>query len=126
MQDTSFDRPHVVILGAGVRLAAFPHGDRNGRTLPLMRNLVETVGLEPLLNKYGVSYGGEDFEALYSRLASSDGDAEVLRKIEEAVQSYFSPMELPDEVTLYDHLVLSLRAKDLIASFNWDPLLVQA
>jgi hypothetical protein len=35
-------------------------------------------------------------------------------------------MELPDEPTIYDHLVLSLRNKDFIATFNWDPFLVQA
>src|ERR1043166_171626 len=35
-------------------------------------------------------------------------------------------MELPDQATLYDHLVLSLRGKDIIATFNWDPFLWQA
>ncbi len=28
--------------------------------------------------------------------------------------------------TLYDHLILSLRDKDVIATFNWDPFLIQA
>ena len=35
-------------------------------------------------------------------------------------------MELPDEPTLYDYLVLSLREKDIIATFNWDPFLALA
>jgi hypothetical protein len=35
-------------------------------------------------------------------------------------------MEIPDHVTLYDELLLTLRSKDLIATFNWDPLLLQA
>lgn len=35
-------------------------------------------------------------------------------------------MEIPTEPTLYDYLVLSLRKKDIIATFNWDPLLLQA
>lgn len=35
-------------------------------------------------------------------------------------------MQLPDCPTIYDHLVLSLRDKDAIATFNWDPLLPQA
>lgn len=35
-------------------------------------------------------------------------------------------MQLPDEPTIYDHLILSLRPKDLIATFNWDPFLYQA
>lgn len=39
---------------------------------------------------------------------------------------YFSTLQLPPIPTLYDYLVLSLRGKDLIASFNWDPFLIQA
>jgi hypothetical protein len=35
-------------------------------------------------------------------------------------------LQLPDEATLYDYLILSLREKDLIATFNWDPFLAQA
>lgn len=34
-------------------------------------------------------------------------------------------MEIPDEPTIYDYLILSLRSKDIIATFNWDPLLLQ-
>lgn len=33
---------------------------------------------------------------------------------------------LPDEPTFYDYLVLSLRPKDAIVTFNWDPLIIQA
>ena len=36
-------RPHLVILGAGASYAAFPNGDKNGRKLPLMNNIVEEV-----------------------------------------------------------------------------------
>ncbi len=35
-------------------------------------------------------------------------------------------MQLPEDPTIYDYLVLSLRSKDLIATFNWDPFLYQA
>jgi hypothetical protein len=41
-------RPHVVILGAGASLAAFPNGDRNGRRLPLMKDFVDVVALRGL------------------------------------------------------------------------------
>lgn len=34
--------------------------------------------------------------------------------------------QLPDEPNIYDFLVLGLTSKDLIATFNWDPFLVQA
>jgi hypothetical protein len=39
---------------------------------------------------------------------------------------YFQDMKLPEAATIYDYLVLSLRSRDLIATFNWDPFLYQA
>lgn len=35
-------------------------------------------------------------------------------------------MRLPDVPTIYDYLVMALRPKDPIATFNWDPFLTQA
>lgn len=118
--------PHVVILGAGASLAALPRGDRNGRRLPVMSNFVEVVGLEPILLKAGIDAGGENFEALYSRLVLEPRYADCARGVERAVFDYFAAMRLPDHPTIYDHLVLSLREKDFIATFNWDPFLLQA
>ena len=118
--------PHVVILGAGASLAAFPNGDRFGRKLPLMRNLVEIVGLEPLLNSYDVTSGYENFESLYDTLATSGEYSELLTELEGHVYSYFAAMRLPTEATIYDFLLLSLRDKDVIATFNWDPFLAEA
>lgn len=63
--------PHVTILGAGASLAALPDGDKNGRKLPLMNNLVEVVGLESLFEEYGLKYEGENFEATYDALVFS-------------------------------------------------------
>lgn len=64
------ESPHVVILGAGASLAALPNGDKNGRILPLMNNIVEVVGLQPLLDKFGVKYEGQNFESFYNDLGS--------------------------------------------------------
>ena len=118
--------PHVVILGAGASYAAFPHGDKNGRVLPLMRNMVEIIGLEPLLQSYGVTTGYEDFESLYDSLAADAKYKDLTIELENAVLAYFAEMRLPDEATLYDLLLLSLRDKDVIATFNWDPFLADA
>ena len=118
--------PHVVILGAGASLAAFPNGDRNGRKLPLMRNMVEVIGLEPLLQSYGVTTGYDNFESLYDDLSDNKNNEELLAKLEDAVRTYFAGMRLPPEATIYDLLLLSLRDKDVIATFNWDPFLAEA
>jgi len=119
-------RQHVVILGAGASLAAFPSGDKNGRELPLMRNLIDVVGLSGLLDEAGLKGDRSDFEQVYSELATTGQHPNLVAQIDRAIFDFFAAMELPDEPTLYDHLVLSLRRKDVIATFNWDPFLWQA
>lgn len=126
IQAPSMLRPHVVILGAGASYAAFPKGDKNGRELPLMHNIADKVGLGPLLDSAGVKEHRNDFEQLFSMLVSSGKHDELVVTIEQKIFDFFSSLKLPDEPTLYDHLVLSLRDKDVIATFNWDPFLWQA
>ena len=126
VQEPHVERPHILLLGAGASYAAFPNGDKNGRKLPLMYNIVDVLGLRPILQKAGISYGGENFESLYSSLVQSGNHQLCVDELEAAIFDYFGGMELPEEPTLFDHLVLSLRPKDYIATFNWDPFLVQA
>lgn len=125
IRDTRVQRPHVVILGAGASLAALPNGDRHGRQLPLMNNLVQVVGLQDQFRDAGLD-PSENFETLYSQLHASGKHLDLLAKIDSKVFEYFSEFRLPGEATIYDALVLSLRPKDVIATFNWDPLLYQA
>lgn len=116
--------PHVVILGAGASLAV--NGDRNGRKLPGMQNLIKVLGLELVIARHGIEYKGENFESWYSNLVANGGYPELCKELEEIIERYFTYMQLPDEATVYDYLILSLRNKDLIATFNWDPFLAQA
>jgi hypothetical protein len=119
-------RPHVVILGAGASYAAFPNGDKNGRKLPLMDNFVEALKLSKILSRANIDFDSENFEAIYDKLYQSEKFNGIRVELEEAIYDYFLRMAIPDEPTIYDHLLLSLRGKDVIATFNWDPLLVQA
>lgn len=128
-------RPHVVILGAGASLAAFPQGDANGRRLPLMWNLIQTLGLQEQLLAARPSLKEDratcerwcnDFEACFSELHDEDPGSALIKQIEAEVRNYFSQMQLPEHATLYDLLVLSLAQKDAIFSFNWDPFLADA
>src|SRR6266699_2228995 len=118
--------PHVVILGAGASLASFPRGDARGRQLPLMNNLIETVGLRPLIDQAGLSADIANFEEFYDELVTSGKNPKLVGQIEERVYDYFSTLSLPEQPTIYDYLVLCLRKTDLIATFNWDPFLAQA
>jgi hypothetical protein len=117
---------HVVILGAGASLAALPRGDRNGCKLPLMANFVDVVGLGDLLASKGINPPYDDFEGVYSEIAVETTNMQLRKQIEQRVYNYFSSLRLPNTPTLYDHLVLSLRPKDVIATFNWDPFLWNA
>jgi hypothetical protein len=118
-------KPHVVILGAGASIAALPAGDRNGKRLPDMRGLGSLPAVRELLQSAGLDDPEVDFEAAYAHIRS-EGPTEVADRIDAEVRSYFSDIEIVDDPTIYDHLLLSLRPKDLVATFNWDPLLVQA
>ncbi len=117
--------PHVVILGAGATRACIPRGDSDGRVAPVMLDFVTTLRLQPLFARAGIDWQGRNFEDLYHTLHGS-GHRDLEREIEQRVWDYFSAFHLPPGPTVYDYLLLSLRPKDLIATFNWDPLLLQA
>lgn len=119
-------RPHLVILGAGASRAAFPSGDLNGRRLPLMADFTEIVPVTPILEESRIDWRGKNFEELYTLLEGNPSYGEMQHELEDVVFNYFRDLQLPDAPTLYDELVLSLRPKDVIATFNWDPFLVQA
>lgn len=118
--------PHLIIIGAGASKAIFPEGDAKGKALPLMCELIEYLNLRPILKSHNIYCEETDFESMYDDLVSSGKYPELVKEIESCVQEYFSQLFLPEEATIYDYLVLSLREKDLIANFNWDPFLALA
>jgi len=118
--------PHVVILGAGASRAAFPNGETSGKIIPLMNDIMDVIALKDIIESEGINADYSNFEALYDDLVTKNTNLEAVKEIDEKVYNYFSSMRLPPEPTLYDYLILSLRKKDIIASFNWDPFLAQA
>ena len=118
--------PHVVILGAGASIAAYKDWGRIGSPLPSMPDLIDVLELRGAIASRGYSVDGLDFESFYDDLATCNSDPELKDIVEKRTYDYFSSLELPNKPTIYDYLVLSLRQKDLIASFNWDPFLLQA
>jgi hypothetical protein len=120
------NRPHVVLLGAGASQAAFPEGDANGRRVPVMNDLIEVLGLRDLLRPEGVLFEGRNFEDVYAHIHAHEELRSLRDTLESRIYSYFASLRIPEEPTIYDYLVLCLRDKDVIATFNWDPFLVQA
>jgi hypothetical protein len=108
--------PHVVLLGAGASKACIPKGDKNGKKISTM----DEIGKYIDLNWYKGTK--TNLEEIYQEL-----DNELLKiKFENQLFDYYSQFQIPDNPTVYDYLIISLSRKDLIASFNWDPLLIQA
>lgn len=118
--------PHVVLLGAGASIAAYLHWGRKGPCLPSMQDLIEVLSLRSVIEDAGYETAGLNFEAFYDDLSSSGKNDDLRVLIESRVYEFFSSLTLPDVPTIYDYLVLSLREKDIIATFNWDPFLLQA
>jgi len=117
--------PHLVILGAGASLAAFPEGDKNGKALPLMSSLFTDLNLTNTLKKSHVN-SFDNFEILYEAINNDPSKKKLQITLEEKISRYFYGMKILSTPTLYDYLILSLRKKDVIATFNWDPLLLQS
>lgn len=117
-------KPHIVLLGAGATKAAVPF-DRSGKQLPLLREIAADLNLRTLFPGALRDLAESDFEGAYSRLLDIETAKPQAAEIENAILQYFSQLELPPEPTLYDALMLSLREKDAIFTFNWDPFLIQ-
>lgn len=114
----------LVILGAGASRACIPSGDAEGRIVPLMADFVDVVDLRSELTAAGLQRM-RNIERIASKLVARR-ENDILARIDNKIRQYFAKLRLPDSLTTYDHLVTSLRSKDLIATFNWDPLLLQA
>ncbi len=105
-----------------------PQGDKYGKKIPLLDELPNIKGVvaewKELMENACPPPG--NFESQFSWLKQKDIYSSQLLKIEKTIVSYFESLHLPDYPTIYDYLVLGLRSKDIIATFNWDPFLIQA
>lgn len=119
-------KSHLFILGAGATKACIPNGDKNNLPSPVMEGFLSTIGKEDILSGVYLKTNSANIECIYSELSENSKYTAKVKEIENIIIEHFSSMQIPDEPTLYDYLILSLRRKDCIATFNWDPLLAQA
>src|SRR5438552_18625012 len=103
-------RPHVVVLGAGASRATCPAGDGTGRILPLMADLVDVLGLRCRLTQWGIN-PSRNFEEIFSELHAQGREGQIA-ELQSVVEAYFEGIVLPENPTIYDHLILSLREHD--------------
>ncbi len=122
----SKSRPHVVLMGAGASVATIPNGDKNGMRTSVMDGFIEKLGMSEIIANLNLETSSNNLEDIYAEIASKPEYEGVRIKLDKSIRDYFSSFEIPDAPTVYDYLLLSLREKDLVATFNWDPLLIQA
>ena len=125
-EKTYKERPHVVILGAGATVAAIPEGDKNGLKTSVMDGFLEKLGMSEIIGELHLDTDSENLEDIYSEIAEKQKYDSIRKQLDDSIREYFSAFIIPDAPTIYDFLLLSLRKKDLVATFNWDPLLLQA
>lgn len=113
--------PHVVILGAGASIATIPDGDKQGRNLSTMNGFFDTLGYDLNLEARFGKEQSRNLEELYNV-----ADQELKDEMEYLIEEHFKRIKIPDSPTIYDQLLIGLRSKDLVATFNWDPLIIQA
>ncbi len=114
-------RPHVVIVGAGASRAVM------GEKCPTMDVAIKQIGLEHLLDGIKLQTKSTNLEDIYSELFRRGEECKNARiAMENTLYDYFLKVHLPETLTIYDQLILSLTDKDCIISFNWDSLLIQA
>lgn len=118
--------PHIVIVGAGASVAAIPNGDKNGLQTSVMDGFLEKLGMSKMISSLNLVTQSKNLEDIYSEIAESPKYIEAREYLDKKIREYFSSLEIPNSPTIYDFLLLSLREKDMIATFNWDPLLLQA
>lgn len=119
-------RPHVVILGAGASCAAIPNGDKNGQKISAMKGFIDKLKMTDIIQSLNLSTSSNNLEDIYMEMDEREDCSNAKMELERRIEQYFSTFQIPDNPTVYDFLILSLRKKDFIATFNWDPLLVQA
>lgn len=122
--------PHVVLLGAGASCATIPNGDKNGKKISAMSGFIDNLSLSDVLEDISLKTTSNNLEEIYMELDERSISEPVCMgakiKLETRIRNYMLEFELPNTPTIYDFLMMSLTSKDIIATFNWDPLLVQA
>ena len=117
--------PHSTIFG-GINASEKTNGDKNGIKSPTINDFFIRTHMEHLLDDFEIKTTSTNLEDIYSELYENPKYKDKLGVLDDAIYDYFSKLRLPDEPTIYDLLILGLTKDDLIATFNWDPLLIQA
>lgn len=115
---------HLVILGAGSTIATIPEGDKNGMKSFTLDNLLTDPYFSSFVTKLNPKYNRLNVEQLCERLNKEN--IHLYNELVSLIRTKYAKLELPDNFTILERLIMSLKADDAIVSFNWDDLLIQA
>lgn len=85
-----------------------------------MNGMIQKLKLDDLMEDVKLDTECNNIEDIYSELYMKSEYKDVVTELEKRLYDYFDSLELPDEPTIYDMLILSLTEKAVIATFNWD------
>jgi len=120
------DKRHLVILGAGASIATIKEGDRYGNKISAMDNFISKANLSDILDEVDLETQSNNLEDIYAEMHSRIDCTDLRIELERKIEDYLRGFKLPENPKIYDMLILSLRGKDAIATFNWDPMLIEA
>lgn len=117
---------HLVILGAGATCAAYPNGDSYGNSIPGMDGFMKKTGLIEQFSEERTDLESEpNLEKLFAKWNDNPLKKTQCAKLEKLIYEYMSSLG-PIGMNLYVKLLLSLTNRDVIATFNWDPFIVES
>ena len=107
-------------------MAAIPNGDKNGKRSSVMEGFLSELGMTDLVSGVQLETHSSNLEDIYSEIHEKEEYSKIRLELDVRIRDYFSDFSIPDAPNIYDLVLLGLRSKDLVATFNWDPLLLQA
>lgn len=120
------NRPHLFILGAGATVAAIGGYDKKGKACPVMEDFIKKIGAYYIIEGVKLKTKSKNLEDIYSELNERTDCLDVCKQLELYIVEYMKSLMIHDTPTVYDYLIFSLTSNDCIATFNWDPFLLQA
>lgn len=117
---------HLIILGAGSTIATIPppKGDKNGMCAYTLSNFLSDPFYADFLSTLDSKYSNLDVEELCAKMYLEDKN--LYDEFEALIRKKYALLELPEEFTVLERLIMSLNSNDAILSFNWDDLIIQA
>lgn len=114
---------HIVILGSGSTVATLKELNTEVNSYTL-ENFCEDPFFTQFLESLDIDYKKMNIEEICDYLNKSD--KEKYEELCKLIRQKYEQIKLPKDTCILEKLLLSLTNKDVVISFNWDSLIIQA